>query len=454
MNRAIKSRLLWWSVGTVPIMLIGRPGCDLPSGDAALPFLLGELLMVGLFGLLLGCIGSVSCTGLRWAWRRVSGKRPPNSPVHVNVDHHVNSHASSQFCATCGSNAGDYRGRRWLVPTLTLVSLAFVVAFAAGWFCRSLESATAHQFAQDDSELVGLEKSLAIVQAARNKADAALASGMPGFDAAQKTAEQESARANIERAAADRARSSLAAAERELASLRGQGLAAADKSRSEVKNLKLRLSRAEKAAAELAKLKKALATKLDDSELTVERFLAVQFRAQDLTRERDLLAARVEQLETRRDLAPASQKWQSLLAAVASGSPVTADRAREFVGPPESISQDQRMLSEPFRNVQVTIWTYAAGGSIKLADGRVVQVKKPAFNPAVEADQANFNAFWADFEREHPGVNGRAIWDEAQADAAKVVGPNDPARLNILATELFDERVREAEAALGRRSSP
>lgn len=58
--------------------------------------------------------------------------------------------------------------------------------------------------------------------------------------------------------------------------------------------------------------------------------------------------------------------------------------------------------------------------------------------------QEGIEAFWAQFDQEHPTVNGRSIWEESMRAAIEDAGPDD-ANLRVEATRIFEERLAQAE---------
>ena len=58
--------------------------------------------------------------------------------------------------------------------------------------------------------------------------------------------------------------------------------------------------------------------------------------------------------------------------------------------------------------------------------------------------QEGIEEYWAQFDAEHPTVNGREIWEESMRAAIEEIGPDD-ANLREHATRLFEERLARAE---------
>ena len=58
--------------------------------------------------------------------------------------------------------------------------------------------------------------------------------------------------------------------------------------------------------------------------------------------------------------------------------------------------------------------------------------------------QEGIEAFWAQFDEEHPTVNGRSIWEESMRAAIEDAGPDD-ANIRVAATRIFEERLAQAE---------
>jgi len=83
------------------------------------------------------------------------------------------------------------------------------------------------------------------------------------------------------------------------------------------------------------------------------------------------------------------RNWAALLSVMARGRPVLQEDVPKYLGPPQSITTENRLFAPGILNLQkytasaaVVVWHYSDGGIVEFVEGRILQVKGPPPAPS------------------------------------------------------------------------